>query len=191
MFTRFISAVVAQLVERVHGKNEVTGSIPVNGSTFPIALFCFLVYNVLMNKKKIALFLKNHAMIIAIIAIVAVLGAGFLSYKLYAMKQSPTIAAQEETAALVAKVGKLIVLPENEIPTIATVSDPDILSKEAFFAQAEKGDKVLIYTTSQKAILFSVSKNKILSVAPLNLGDKTAPKKDTKPVEEVKPETAQ
>ena len=31
-FTYFTFAVVAQLVERVHGKNEVTGSIPVNGS---------------------------------------------------------------------------------------------------------------------------------------------------------------
>jgi hypothetical protein len=28
-----VSAVVAQLVERVLGKDEVTGSIPVNGST--------------------------------------------------------------------------------------------------------------------------------------------------------------
>jgi hypothetical protein len=159
-FTYFTFAVVAQLVERVHGKNEVTGSIPVNGSTFPIAHFCFLVYNVSMNKKKMLLFLKNNAMVFAVIAIVAILGAGFLSYKLYAMKKSPTVAAQAEVAALVEKVGKLIVLPENETPTIATVSDPDILSKEAFFAQAEKGDKVLIYTTSQKAILFSVSKIK-------------------------------
>ncbi len=128
-------------------------------------------------------------MVFAVVAVVAILGAGFLSYKLYAMKKSPTVAAQAEVASLVEKVGKLIVLPENETPTIATVSDPDILSKEAFFAQAEKGDKVLIYTTSQKAILFSVSKNKILSVAPLNLGD-TA-KKDVKTSEEVKPTPTQ
>ena len=63
-------------------------------------------------------------------------------------------------------------LPLNELPTIATVSDPDVLGRDVFFANAEKGDKVLVYTTAQKAILFSVSKNKILSVAPLNLDSK-------------------
>jgi hypothetical protein len=31
---QIVLAVVAQLVERVLGKDEVTGSIPVNGSTF-------------------------------------------------------------------------------------------------------------------------------------------------------------
>jgi hypothetical protein len=98
------------------------------------------------------------------------------------LKQNPQAVAQKETEALVAKVGKLVVLPAGETPTIATVSDPEALKDQAFFASAVKGDKVLIYTTAKKAILYSVSMNKIIEVAPLNIGNQkgvTPPAKDT------------
>ena len=78
--------------------------------------------------------------------------------------------AQKEVADLVVKIGALILLPEGETPTLATVSDPEALRDQAFFANAKEGDKVLIYTTSKKAILYSVSTNKIVNVAPLNIG---------------------
>ncbi|MBI3888454.1 hypothetical protein HY311_01530 [Candidatus Nomurabacteria bacterium] len=111
-------------------------------------------------------------LIISTVAVVALFLAGYFSYQLYVAKQNPQAVAQKETASLVEKVSKIIVLPQGETPTVATVSDPEVLKDQPFFLQAEKGDKVLIYAQAKKAILYSVSLNKILNVAPLNVGDK-------------------
>ena len=73
-----------------------------------------------------------------------------------------------EAKALAVKVGKLIVLPEDEVPTIATVSDPAALMGQSFFEGAKKGDKVLIYSNAGKAILYDPVVNKIITIAPLD-----------------------
>ncbi len=72
-----------------------------------------------------------------------------------------------ETQDILSRVGKLIVLPEGEEPTIATVTDPEKLQEQAFFARAKVGDKVLIYTQARKAYLFDPIQNILLEVAPL------------------------
>lgn len=84
--------------------------------------------------------------------------------------QNPTLATQEEVKALIAKVSRLIELPTNEEPTVATVSDKEKIKDQAFFQKAENGDKVLIYTQGKKAILYRPSINKVIEVAPINLG---------------------
>lgn len=74
-----------------------------------------------------------------------------------------------DTKSLLEKVGKLIVLPQGEEPTIATVTDVERLkSNQPFFAQAKNGDKVLIY--SNKAILYDPVADKIVEVATINFG---------------------
>lgn len=72
-----------------------------------------------------------------------------------------------EAEDTVARVGKLIVLPEGEDPTVATVTDPEKLRDQSFFANAKKGDKVLIYTRAKKAYLYDPSLNKLIEVAPI------------------------
>lgn len=84
---------------------------------------------------------------------------------------NPQEAVKEEKKQLQDKVGKLVALPEGETPTIATVSDVNKLKSQAFFAKAENGDKVLIYTQAKKAVLYRPSINKVIEVAPVNLGD--------------------
>lgn len=109
--------------------------------------------------------------LVPIIAVVAILLAGYFYAQIHTLKKNPNVAAQAEVADLVSKIGKLVLLPEGETPTVATVSDPEALKDQAFFAQAVKGDKVLIYAQAKKAILYSVSMNKIIEVAPLNIGN--------------------
>lgn len=84
--------------------------------------------------------------------------------------QNPSIAAQEELNSLVVRVGRLIELPKNETPTVATVSDVSRLKGQQFFANAVNGDKVLIYEKAKKAILYRPSINKIIEVGPVNIG---------------------
>ena len=88
----------------------------------------------------------------------------------------PQEIAQQENQKIIDMVGKLVLLPEDETPTIATVTDPAKLKAEqAFFARAEDGDKVLIYTRALKAIMYRPRTNKIIEVAPLVIGTPTTP----------------
>lgn len=132
-----------------------------------------------MLKEKMSKFSKYLMPTITIIAIVF---AGFMYFQVAQLKKSPQAALVKETKDLVAKVSKLVVLPTNEQPTIATVSDPVALKDQPFFVNAQKGDKVLIYTNSKKAFLYSVTLNKMLDVAPLNIGGATPVKKSTEVV---------
>lgn len=75
--------------------------------------------------------------------------------------------ATEETSDLVERVGRHLVLPQNETPTSATVSDLSKLQGQPFFAKAKVGDRVLIYTQSRKAILYDPVADKIVEVAPV------------------------
>ncbi len=86
-----------------------------------------------------------------------------------AQQQSdPSVKVRQEAEELTAAVGKLIVLPEDEQPTIATVNDLKKLQDQPFFANAQLGDKVLIYTKARKAILYRPFENKIIELAPLS-----------------------
>ena len=76
--------------------------------------------------------------------------------------------SNEQNAQLVEKVGKLIDLPQGETPTFATVTDTEKLKNQPFFQRAKNGDKVLIYSQSQKAILYRPSINKIIEVTFVN-----------------------
>jgi hypothetical protein len=105
-----------------------------------------------------------------LIALVVVLaGTSVYFYKASKGGTQDKTASQAEAKALAAKVGKLIVLPSDEVPTIATVSDPEKLKDQNFFADAKKGDKVLIYTNAKKAILYDPVANKVVTIAPINI----------------------
>lgn len=113
--------------------------------------------------------MKNNRPVLALIVILLATTVYF-GYKYYQLTQSPQDVAQAEVKKLVAEVGNLVLLPEGETPTVATVSDPEALKAQPFFSGALKDDKVLIYTTAQKAILYRPSVGKIVQIAPINIG---------------------
>lgn len=98
-------------------------------------------------------------LIIAIILIISLSGGK-------STKEDDQIKELQKTVKL---VSRLMVLPEGEQPTLATVSDASKLKDQAFFANAKTGDKVLIYPNSRKAVLYSPSLDKIVEVSSLNL----------------------
>jgi len=113
---------------------------------------------------------KFSTVIVPLVAIVAIVLSGYFYSQIRSLKKNPNVAAQQEVDSLVSKISKMIVLPTDETPTVATVSDPTALKDQPFFSQAQKGDKVLIYAQAKKAILYSVALGKIIDVAPLNIG---------------------
>jgi uncharacterized protein HemX len=132
---------------------------------------------------------KGKIIIVLVLLSLLALGAAAYSYGLYYksqeqiqnLKANPQEIANAETKKTVDAVGKLITLPANETPTIATVTDAKKLKNQAFFSKAENGDKVLIYTQAKKAILYREKINKIIEVAPVNLGQSVSPTVSPKP----------
>jgi hypothetical protein len=96
-------------------------------------------------------------------------GSAYYFYEQSRQPQDPQKAAQDEAREWVAAVGRLIVLPD-ELPIIATVADPTKLTGQPFFQNAKKGDKVLIFNEARKAVLYNPSEDRIVDVAPLNIG---------------------
>ncbi len=107
---------------------------------------------------------------ILLIFIIILLVSLGLNFYFYQGRQNPSAESQAEAEKVVVEVRKLILLPEDEVPTVATVSDPQKLKDQPFFSRAESGDKVLIYTKSAKAILWRPSTGQIIEVSPINIG---------------------
>ena len=121
------------------------------------------------------LWIRQNVLLVSIVCVlVAALGAATYFYlEAQSLKVDPQAQIAKETAQLVAEIGALIVLPEGETPTLATVSDPERLKDQPFFAKAKAGDKVLLYSTARKAYLYDPVAKKLIEVAPLNVGDQT------------------
>lgn len=120
-----------------------------------------------------------------VVLVVALIAVGYFAYGLNQDKKdlkaevtklnsNPQIAIQKQTDDLIKQVGALINLPQGEAPTVANVSDAaKAREQSSFFANAQNGDKVLMYVKAGEAILYRPSTNKIILVAPLTFNNNT------------------
>lgn len=118
--------------------------------------------------------------VVRLFIVVLVALSGFLVYQ-YIHSQNevkrlsnPQESAREETRQLTAKLGRLVEIPTNETPTIATVSDVSKLKDQPFYAKAQNGDKVLIFSQAKRAFLYRPSTDKVIELAPINIGNNAA-----------------
>jgi hypothetical protein len=113
---------------------------------------------------------KKYILIFLIILVLILAALVFFFFHKTQTLQNTTASQQKETATLISEVGRIILLPTNETPTIATVSDPTLLKNQPFFVNATKGDKVLIYSSAKRAILYDPVQKKIINVASIDIG---------------------
>lgn len=89
------------------------------------------------------------------------------------------------TEQLLAKVGRLIVLPTGETPTIASVVDSEKLKGEqAFYRDVQNGDYVLIYPQAQKAFIYRPTTDVLVNVGPVYMNNEPAAATDEPVIEE-------
>jgi len=114
----------------------------------------------------------KFACAVVAVGLIAFLAYGYITTKnqLTSQKNSPTNSSQTPTQELINRVGQLVYLPTGETPTIATVNDAAKLKTQEFFANAKDGDKVLIYSKANKAVLYRPSTNKVVEYSTVNLG---------------------
>ena len=103
--------------------------------------------------------------IVAVFGVKAFLPSSFAAKPTAA--QSPS-AVQQDVASLIKAVSKHILIKTGETPAVATVMDPDALRQQnpTFYQDAQKGDRLLVW--SDKAVLYSPSRDILLFVMPLN-----------------------
>ncbi|MDP1846070.1 MAG: hypothetical protein Q8L09_05050 [Candidatus Moranbacteria bacterium] len=95
---------------------------------------------------------------------------------IYGNNQSdPNAAIEKEIKSLTASIGKFMELPVGEQPNLATVTDQAKLKGQNFFANAQNGDKLLVYPKAKKAILFRPSTGKIIEATNLTSDSHSAP----------------
>ncbi len=110
-------------------------------------------------------------LLILVLILLAVTAATIYFYiEARGLERNPDKVNQEKVASLVSKVGKLIDLPQGEVPSTATIIDPAPLAGNPFFAKAKAGDEVLFYAASRKAFLYNPAMNIVVEVATLNIG---------------------
>lgn len=118
--------------------------------------------------------MKSRIIITLIVGVV--IGAGaFWALNKTMMKStvSPVSqVAQDQVKDLIAKVGKLVLLPTGEEPVIATINDAaGLIKQQPFYKGSQNGDVVLVYQKAAKAIVYSPTRNIIVNVGPVVLQD--------------------
>ncbi len=99
--------------------------------------------------------------------IVGVLLLAVVAFLVYRYRLKAGINESMNAQAVEKRISVFMDLPTDEDPVFATVSDVEKINSQKFFAKAQNGDKVLVYTKNRKAILYRWSTNKLIEVSNL------------------------
>jgi len=108
--------------------------------------------------------LKLRTIIIAIILIVGWLGAIYFYNQYNEIANDPQVVAQKQANKVLTDLSSIMELPENELPSISTITDISALAGNLFFERAQNDDVLIVYTQAQQAIIFRPSMKKIINV---------------------------
>jgi hypothetical protein len=96
----------------------------------------------------------------------------YRQYKKAVLIQNISPGGEDQTAkelqSIKEAIGRFMELPGNEEPVLATVTDIEKIKTQPFFANAQNGDKVLIYADNKKAILYRPLTGKIVEVSTIS-----------------------
>lgn len=96
---------------------------------------------------------------------VILLGLG--AYLIKGHKAKP-LTGEAELKSVQAKISRHYLLPTDEEPALATVTDTSKL-KTPIFKNSQAGDRILIYQVNQIAIIYRPSTDRIIAVGPVSI----------------------
>lgn len=97
--------------------------------------------------------------------IVAILvGASLLGYYVVQHHQAAAMSANQR---LIRDVSRQAVVPTDEIPSVTTVTDPAKVNQQ-FLEGTKKGDKVLLYYQSSRAVVYRPSTDQVVNMGPFS-----------------------
>lgn len=114
---------------------------------------------------------SNKAKVFLAMVFLVALAATLVFYnQARTIEQNPGKVNQEKINFLVGQASKIILLPQGETPTVATIANMAPLANNPFFAKAKVGDQVLFYPFARRAFIYRPGSNIIVEVASLNIG---------------------
>ncbi len=117
--------------------------------------------------------MSKRSLVVTVLVLLALGGfgaAGYMYSQYQTLKNDPNAsqkAQADKAAAIKAKVSKLISVPADETPTLATVTDKEKLKDQPFFKDAQNGDQILIFPQAKKAIIYREKENRLINVGPI------------------------
>ena len=112
-----------------------------------------------------------------IVALILVLAgtSAYFGYGYYRLTTDPDERNREETQKIVKELSKIMLVPSDPVPILATVSDKEQLTDQPFFKYAQNGDKVIIFPSEMEAVLYRPSTKKIIIISALTPEALSAP----------------
>lgn len=121
-------------------------------------------------------FFRRFFLWIIIGAVLILLAISFELGRASVYNENPGLAGQEQANQILANVSKLIQLPANEMPTMATINDAASAKKaQPFLINAENGDVLIVYAKAAEAILYRPGTNKLIAVGPVDNSAASSP----------------
>jgi UDP-N-acetylmuramate-alanine ligase len=74
-----------------------------------------------------------------------------------------------------------MIVPADEVLSVATISDKEKLKDKPFFASSENGDKLLVFANAKKAIIYRESQDKVVDVLTVDFNATTNSTESTTP----------
>jgi hypothetical protein len=114
---------------------------------------------------------RKKVILTVIISVIVVTGGsvlGWYAWYQYQLSQNPAVIYAKKLKSITDIASQQVSLPRDEQPVVATVSDSTKLPKQAFFQEAQNGDKILMYKKHKQAILYRPTTGKVLTEATLD-----------------------
>jgi hypothetical protein len=107
----------------------------------------------------------NILLVLLFLGLAGAAGYFFWQYK-KAVNDTKMSTVSLETEKITEKIGTLMELPAG-IPAVAEITEREKLQDQNFFANAQNGDKILLYIQSKKIILYRPSSNEVIGTTAL------------------------
>ncbi len=118
----------------------------------------------LKNKKKRK---KLFSIIIVLGLLLPVVTFGYLFYKIKKIDNNKYATNQAEKNLLLKRISEIYFNPNEEVPTIAQISNLELLKDQQFFTEAKEGDIIFVYNQTNRVILYRPSIKKIIEISIL------------------------
>lgn len=125
---------------------------------------------------------KTVKVVIVVLSVLVLIGFGTAAYLYFGgnAKKDSSLRTEE----IKNKVARLIDIPKDEVPTIATVTDKEKLKDQPFFKDAQNEDMLLIFPQAKKAIIYREKDNRLINVGPIAITSDSTDQGATKPVKD-------
>ena len=120
----------------------------------------------------------NKNKFIYIIILLILIGISVFFFLQYKSVKDSNINPNKELKEVTEQASRIYDLPKGKA-TLITVESTKEFAGQEFFSDAEIGDKILIYTSAQQAIIYRPSTNKLVNVGPISISNKETKTSDT------------